>query len=151
MKFSKMVWCGVLSLAAPLAQAGETSEKTQEYYDRQVAESLQAMTEELQTATGEMVKYMNALNKAFNDSMPQISQNMGNLLKSMKPMAETMQKNADNFAREIDAQFNEPLPAAAETIPEDDDINTAIDKELSELGQNDALPQKIKLFPSSVE
>lgn len=137
-----MVCCGVLSLAAPMVQAGEPQQKPQEYYDQQVAENLQAMTEELQAATGEMVKYMNALNKALNKSMPRLSQNMAELLKSMKPMAETMQKNADNFAREIDGQFDEP---------EDLEVNAAIDKELAELGQDGTVPQKIKLFSSSVE
>lgn len=112
----------ILSLAATSAMAGEPEVKNQEYYDRQVAESMQAMTGELQNMTGEMVKYMNAFNKAVSESMPQLSQNMSEALKSMRPVAENMQKTAEDFAKNINAQLQTAAPAAQ---TRDDDYKPA--------------------------
>lgn len=154
----------ILSLAATSAMAGEPEVKNQEYYDRQVAESMQAMTNELQNMTGEMVKYMNAFNKAVGESMPQLSQNMSEALKSMRPVAENMQKTAEDFAKNINAQLQTAAPATPKSEntykPEaikpvlaiDDDnhirsdnnavqnnhseLNAAIDEELQILQQN---------------
>ena len=154
MKFLMALWVFLMMTTSAFATE-ET--KDQEYYDKQVTQSLQAMTSDLQAATEEMIKYMNAMNKALNESMPQVRENIAKIIASMRPLAETMQKSINDFDQEIEKQLDTPntetLKAPEEVVipePETLDISTAIDEELVQFETK--VPQKkIKLFPSSVE
>lgn len=141
-------------------QAEDNQIKSQEYYDKQVAESMQMMTSELQNMTEEMIKYMNAVSKTINESVPLISKNMSDVISAMKPITENMQKNAQLFADEVGKQLNSSsISTQTEIKASTDDkkeIDDAIDMELSsfkndEIKTDEEVNHKIKLFPTSIE
>ena len=145
---------------ATMVQAEDNQIKSQEYYDKQVAESMQMMTSELQNMTEEMIKYMNAVSKTINESVPLISKNMSDVISAMKPIAENMQKNAQSFADEVGKQLNSSsISTQTEIKASTDDkkeIDDAIDMELSsfkndEIKTDEEVNHKIKLFPTSIE
>ena len=149
----------ILFNATPL-RAADNQIKNQEYYDQQVAESMQMMTYELQNMTEEMIKYMNAVSKSINESVPLISKNMSDVISAMKPIAENMQKNAQSFANEVGKQLNSSSVNTQTEIKTNTDdkkeIDNAIDIELSsfkndEIKTDEEVNQKIKLFPTSIE
>ena len=161
MKYGVLLGCLMLT-ALPVYGQDATQTKTQADYDREVEESLKALTEDLQNTSVEMVKYLNAFNKALSESVPQLSQNMTQVLAAIRPIAETMQKNVDDFAKEIDQQMeisddDAVTPQAINTetakmsVPAPEDISAQIDAELIALKEPVQESAKIKLFPSTVE
>ena len=165
MKYGVLLGCLMLT-ALPVYGQDATQTKTQADYDREVEESLKALTEDLQNTSVEMVKYLNAFNKALSESVPQLSQNMTQVLAAIRPIAETMQKNVDDFAKEIDKQMEiseennqaetdaKTQPLVVETqeiiVSAPEDISAKIDAEMAQF-ETPREPVKIKLFPSTVE
>lgn len=138
---------------------------SQEYYEKQIADSMETFSSQLQVMTDEMVKYMNALNKAIDESVPQMSSNLVKIISSMKPLADNMQKNINDFAKQInqeleasqlDTSTNKPNEQRVISSTEvlDDTTLEAIDVELANFEQpqtKEKISPKIKLFSTSVD
>ena len=138
---------------------------SQEYYEKQITDSMEAFSSQLQIMTDEMIKYMNALNKAIDESVPQMSSNLVKIISSMKPLAENMQKNVNDFAQQINKELDgtqldnnvsntsEPISVPnAEVL--DETTMEAIDVELANFEQSqekEKISPKIKLFSTSVD